>query len=290
MKKLYFIIAIALLSTATYSQVVISQVYGAGGNNGAVLNRDYVELFNRGTSAVDMTGWSIQYNSATGVNPWNFNALPAGATIQPKQYYLIAFGADGANGAALPTPDFNSTVSPLTLSGTSGKLILANIATAFPAGGCPTNAAAIVDALAFGPTATCFEGAGPSPVLSATLAAFRLNGGCTDTNNNSSDFFADAPAPRNSSTAAATCSLGVAQNSIAGLSVYPNPVTNGNLFITSDNNADKAVVIYDVLGKQVLKATVNEQQALNVSNLKGGVYILKITEEGKTATRKLVIR
>jgi hypothetical protein len=83
--------------------------------------------------------------------------------------------------------------------------------------------------------------------------------------------------------------LGVNQNSIAGLRVYPNPVTNGNLFITSDSNDSKSVAIYDVLGKVVVKASVSDQ-AINVSNLKGGVYIVKITEAGKTATRKLVIR
>jgi hypothetical protein len=79
------------------------------------------------------------------------------------------------------------------------------------------------------------------------------------------------------------------QNSIAGLQVYPNPVVNGTLFITTDNNETKSVAIYDVLGKLVLKTIVNEQ-AINVSNLRGGVYIVKITEEGKTATRKLVIK
>lgn len=82
--------------------------------------------------------------------------------------------------------------------------------------------------------------------------------------------------------------LGVKQNSIEGLKVYPNPVVDGKLFINTDANSSKEVVIYDVLGKQVLKATTNN--AVNVSNLNGGVYIVKITEEGKTATRKLVIR
>lgn len=86
-----------------------------------------------------------------------------------------------------------------------------------------------------------------------------------------------------------TFTLGVNQNSIPGLSVYPNPVTNGNLYITSTNNAAKAVVVYDVLGKEVAKATVTDQP-VNVSSLKGGVYIVKITEDGKTATRKLVIK
>ena len=83
--------------------------------------------------------------------------------------------------------------------------------------------------------------------------------------------------------------LSVAQNDIAGLSVYPNPVTNGNLFITSNSGSSKTVIIYDVLGKLVLKGNVINQP-LNVSSLNGGVYIVKITEDGKTATRKLVIR
>lgn len=83
--------------------------------------------------------------------------------------------------------------------------------------------------------------------------------------------------------------LGVKQNTIAGLNVYPNPITNGVLFITSDSNDAKSVVLFDVLGKQVMKTTVTDQP-INVSNLNSGVYFLKITEDGKTATRKLVIK
>jgi len=82
--------------------------------------------------------------------------------------------------------------------------------------------------------------------------------------------------------------LSIKDNTIAGLKVYPNPVTNGKFFISTDANTDKSVVIFDVLGKQVLNTTATE--SVNVSNLKSGVYIVKITEEGKTATRKLVIK
>ncbi len=88
--------------------------------------------------------------------------------------------------------------------------------------------------------------------------------------------------------AGVTGTLGVKQNQIAGLKVYPNPVKGGNLFITSDSNDSKAVAIYNVLGKQVLTANVNDAP-INVSNLSAGVYIVKITEAGKTATKKLVI-
>ena len=82
--------------------------------------------------------------------------------------------------------------------------------------------------------------------------------------------------------------LSVKQNAIQGLKVYPNPVTNGTFYINTNADSTKEVVVYDVLGKQVVKTTTTN--AVNVSNLKGGVYIVKITEEGKTATRKLVIK
>lgn len=66
--------------------IVISQVYGGGGNSGATLRNDFVELFNRGNTAVTITGWSVQYASASGSN-WDATLL--GGVIQPGQYYLI---------------------------------------------------------------------------------------------------------------------------------------------------------------------------------------------------------
>jgi hypothetical protein len=78
-------------------------------------------------------------------------------------------------------------------------------------------------------------------------------------------------------------------NAIPGLRVYPNPVTNGTLFIETAANAERTVAIFDVLGKQVLRTTTSDSN-INVSNLKGGVYVVKITEEGKTTARKLVIK
>jgi hypothetical protein len=82
--------------------------------------------------------------------------------------------------------------------------------------------------------------------------------------------------------------LGISENIIPGLKVYPNPVTNGKLFITTDTNAEKTVTIYDVLGKEVTNTATIE--TVNISGLKEGIYIVKITEKGKTATRKLVIK
>jgi hypothetical protein len=75
---------------------------------------------------------------------------------------------------------------------------------------------------------------------------------------------------------------------IPGLSIYPNPATKGQFFITSNSGLQKSVSVFDVLGKQVLKANITDA-AINVATLKSGVYFVKVTEDGKTATRKLVI-
>jgi hypothetical protein len=83
--------------------------------------------------------------------------------------------------------------------------------------------------------------------------------------------------------------LGTSSNEISGLKIYPNPVTNGTLFIETAANATKTVDVYDVLGKLVLNTTTADN-AVNVSALRTGVYIVNISEEGKTASRKLVIK
>ncbi|MNE42876.1 hypothetical protein D3C80_1370260 [compost metagenome] len=77
--------------------------------------------------------------------------------------------------------------------------------------------------------------------------------------------------------------------SIEGLSLYPNPVSNGKVYITSKNDLDKEIQIFDVLGKKVLQTELSSKE-LNVSNLSPGVYIIKIKEEEASSTRKLIIR
>lgn len=76
---------------------------------------------------------------------------------------------------------------------------------------------------------------------------------------------------------------------IEGLSLYPNPVTNGKVYITSKNDLEKEIVVFDLLGKKVIQTHLTSRE-LNVSDLTPGVYIIKIIEENASATRKLIIR
>lgn len=182
---------IALTVTAPAPKgVVISQVYGGGGNSGAPLTNDFVELFNRSASAVNLTGWSVQYASANGTS-WQVTAL--NGTIQPNSYYLVR-EAGGSNGVALPPAEASGGIA---MSATSGKVALANTTTAL-SGGCPLTSAPVADLVGYG-AASCFEGHAPADALSNTTAAVRLNLGDVDTDDNASDFFTGAPTPHNAS-------------------------------------------------------------------------------------------
>lgn len=74
-----------------------------------------------------------------------------------------------------------------------------------------------------------------------------------------------------------------------GLSFYPNPVSNGKIYITSKTSLDKDILIFDVLGKKILQTTISSRE-LNITSIPPGVYIIKITEGDTTATRKLIVR
>jgi hypothetical protein len=181
---------------------VISQVYGGGGSNGAAFIQDFVELFNRGPTAVDISGWSIQYTAASGT-AWasNITVIPPRTVIPSGHYYLIAF-AGGLNGPPLPTPDFAGTTS---LGGNSGKVALVNSALGLPAVNCPVSPS-IVDLVGYG-AADCAETAA-APLISGTLAAARRSDGCQDTNDNSVDFEARTnPTPHNSASPASMCAV-----------------------------------------------------------------------------------
>lgn len=89
-------------AAAVSTTVVISQVYGGGGNAGATYRNDFIELYNLGTATVDLSGWSVQYGSATG-STWA--ATPLSGSIAPGHYYLVKEAAGAGGTVDLPTPD-----------------------------------------------------------------------------------------------------------------------------------------------------------------------------------------
>jgi hypothetical protein len=183
------------------SGVVVSQVYAGGGNAGASFTNDFVELFNRGSTAVDLSGWTIQYASAASTT-WQATAL-SGA-IQPGRHYLVQLASAAAVGSALPAPDATGTTN-MAVSG--GKVALVHDATALACGaaaGSCSSVASVEDLIGYG-SAADYEGSEAAAGLSATTAAVRAGAGCTDTDSNSADFSAETPSPRNSASAAVSC-------------------------------------------------------------------------------------
>lgn len=204
MKKIYLFLFLLCNCFFVHSQVVISQIYGAGGNTGAIFTHDYVELFNLTSSPVDLSGWTLNYASATGsFGTSNRNTLPDGTTISANSYLLIQL-AGGTNGNPLPvTADVVIATSPINLAAANGKIALTSDNVAL-SGTDPSGASNLIDFVGFG-TANGFEGAGAAPAPSTVNAIFRLNNGCTDTNNNATDFIAAAASPRNSASPINAC-------------------------------------------------------------------------------------
>jgi uncharacterized protein (TIGR03437 family) len=171
-------------------RIVISQIFGGGGNSGAPFRNDFIEIFNAGTSAVSLAGWSVQYASAT-ASTWSVTPLTS-VVLLPGQYYLIQESSGGSNGIPLPASDASGTIA---MAAASGKVALVKNSTALT-GTCP-NDLSIVDMVGYGSTANCFRGSAPAPAASNTNAVLRAGNGCTDTRNNATDFAAGVPNPRN---------------------------------------------------------------------------------------------
>ncbi len=213
-RRLGLALVFMLGAGAAHAQVVVSQVYGGGGNTGATLRSDFIELHNNGTTAVNLSGWSVQYASASGTS-WTRTNLSG--TIAAGGYFLVK-QADGAGGTTnLPTPDTTGTIA---MSGTAGKVALVNDQVSL-SGACPVGGS-VVDFVGYGGTANCSETA-PTAAPSNTTAVLRAANGCTDTGNNSSDFATGTPNPRNSASAINACGV-----SSPLLSINDVSLTEGN--------------------------------------------------------------
>jgi hypothetical protein len=237
------------------SHLVISQIYGAGGNSGASLRNDYIEIFNPTSVPVSLSGLSVQYASTTGTSWSNLTVLPA-ATLQPGQYFLIQETSGGANGALLPVAaDATGTIN---LAGAAGKVALVSGTTAMSSSAAPTSTN-VIDWVAFGTGSSPAEGNVPTASLTPTTAAFRKDA-CVDTDNNGADFTVATAAPRNTATTRHACFADVT-SSIGLTSVGPmlNRVTQ------------KYSVNYTLTNKTA--ATINGPISIEFDNLTTGVSV-----------------
>src|SRR5205085_2674434 len=173
-------------NTPTGSQsLVISQVYGGGGNVCAPWHNDFVELFNPTNSPISFAGWSVQYASATGIFTGTNNQVTViTGTVQPHSYFLVQEAAGSGGGDPLPTPDATGNMA---IASVAGKVALVNNATPLGCGSATNrcmppnpNYPSIVDLVGYGSNAssgssppTDWEGADAARAASNTSSVVR---------------------------------------------------------------------------------------------------------------------
>jgi hypothetical protein len=247
---------------ASSSGVVVSQVYAGGGNADASFTNDFVELFNAGSSAVSLDGWTVQYASAAGTS-WQATALAG--SIAPGHHYLVQLSSAAAVGAPLPAPDATGT-SNLAVSG--GKVAVVagatELACGASAGSCST-VPGIEDLVGYG-SAADYEGTAAAAALSSSTAAIRAGAGCTDSDSNADDFAADTPTPRNTSSAATSCSGGG-----GGGGGGPTGTASVNVDIQSSLSLalEQATISFGTAASGTIPAPVSERVTVNSNNAAG---------------------
>lgn len=215
-------VTVTVLPPPTEILLVISQIYGGGNNSGATFQNDFVEIFNRGTTAVDfsVTPYSLQYASAAGTfsnaNKLNLNT----GFLAPGQYFLVRLAGGTTNGVPLPPSDAASTA--INLSAADGKVALVQGTTLLNGSGCPL-VAAVADFVGYG-AANCVEGSAAN-ALNATKSARRISS-CIDTNSNATDFavVTNPEAPRNSATMLSPCTQASASQRLRSLLTWPQEI------------------------------------------------------------------
>lgn len=247
-------------------RVIITEVYGGGGNSNAPYTNDYVVLYNTTSEAVALDGWSIQYKAKTGkgaVSAGDITALSG--TIQPHAYYLVQLDG-GENGVALPTPDATGTSS---MSATSGKVMLCNNQVALDFGENGDISIAdlwaqeqLTDYVPFGKDAVPVWGSPIATNPSAAKAATRkmANGSYAYTRNIGDDFETAAPNPKNSASEPFTALPAVMQE--AQISFDGKVIRNA---------AGVTVSVFAINGVRMATAKTD----IDMADMPAGMYIVR---------------
>jgi uncharacterized protein len=183
-------VALTPAASAASAAMVLSEVYGGGGNSGATYTNDFIELTNLASATTSVDGWSVQYQPAGGTSNWQ--VTPLTGSVASGAFYLIGESAGAGGTTPLPTTQASGNIA---LSATAGTIALVDNATALT---CHTSAdcaadSDVIDLVGFG-SATIHEGAGDAPAPSNTTSVQRATG-AADTDNNAADFTTGAPTP-----------------------------------------------------------------------------------------------
>ena len=250
-------------TTTIANHVIISQIYGGGGNSGALYSNDFIELYNPTGVAVDLSGWSVQYTSSKGTSYNNMTVLSG--SIGAGEYFLIqeSMGKNSPPAPALPTPNITGDIS---MSGSKGKVALVSNSDAI------TNMtdADVIDFVGYG-AANESEGSHPTPSLSNATAAVRKTAG-VDSDDNAADFEIKAPNPRSGSHTPAETKCATPTASVPSAVVTSSQVVN---FTTTTTDA---VIAYNTLSKDAPAPNWTTSSSVTVTT--SAAYYVRATKSG----------
>lgn len=252
----------------TPPDVIITEVYGGGGNSGATLKNDFIELYNTTTSAVDISGWSVQYFSASGttVGTTNKIVIPDGKSIPAKSHFLIQAAAGSGGTVDLPTPD---AVCEISASGSAGKVILLtnseDVTIVLTDIASVTGLAAFKDYVPYGTTSVPVWGSAMLANTANTTSASRKMEGVnySYSQNAGYDFEVATPSPLNTSSTSVN-------NAKFRTDIYAQDGV-----IRFNATAGQPVEVYTVIGQKIISTQATN--GLNVIPMKvKGILVVKV--------------
>lgn len=282
MKKLYPLFILLLITSLSYGQVFITEI--ADPNDDSSVR--YIELYNAGATAVDLsTGWKLEkfLNGATEITTHTVNLT---GTIAPNGFYILARGATDT--AFFDTfgfaPDQWEGSDALADQPTSNGDDVIQL----------VNGATLVDI--YGVIGT--DGTGEAWEFEDGRAARKS----TVTSNNTSftigewDIDSDQPSGNGPQDTTDSFDPGVWAGTLSidsfeqfAIKVFPNPVNNGFVNIESETANDLSIELFDINGRRVLQTNLTSD-LLNVTDIKSGLYLLKISSNDKASISKLIIQ
>ncbi len=258
------------------SYVVISEVYGGGGNSGATYKNDFIELYNPTNIDIDLTGFRVEYAAAGATSTFNQYTELSGL-LKANGYFLIQQAQGSGGSIDLPIADVVGNI-PMGAANCKVKLV--------------DNNKNIIDFVGVG-SASEAEGK-PTIAMSAIKSVQRKdNDGSSigetngwDTNNNEADFYSKEPTPRNSKYSSSIIEL-TALKVDENISLEIEETKNVSVRYEPENTTEKSV-IFESLNSEI--ATVDNEG--NVTGIKEGETTIKVTstvKENISVETKIVV-
>lgn len=222
------------------------------------LEDEFIELINNSVSDLDISGYTISDAAALR------HTFPA-STIIPANSILVVFGG------GTPTGSFGGAVIQ---TASEGQLNFSNGGDVITINNILGDQVAVFNSTASGVSVSDNQSVTRNPDITGDFAIH--------TDANASLLFSPG-------TLADGSTLSTTQFNNADLSIYPNPASNGFVNIRSTSADAMTIAVYDLLGKQISNTTLTNNR-LNVSELNKGIYILKISQNNKSITKKIIIK